>query len=261
MSTIKSKENPVHVVQDTDLIPIITDVNNATPTPVSVTPPQLGILPTDENGNVLANVVLRKGTLASLLTISDAGDGEIATATDVDSLVVYHGSPSVGIPYSRNGVVARANAGVAFTLVPTATDVDAELNPVFNPDGIINNIDDIFEIPSNLPLVAGEEMLVEFDIKLFGTPGVAVGTNMFLSIQKRKKSDLTYSALTTKIIATSSSVSEPWVNYARIVISDFQLQLEGVNEIDALKFVLSHDSGGSISFFAEINMVIRELAA
>ena len=57
--------------------------------------------------NVLsAHVEPRVDTLANLLLVTDAGDGEVATASDVDARVVYKGVPSIGIPYSRSELIA-----------------------------------------------------------------------------------------------------------------------------------------------------------
>ena len=65
-------------------------------------------IPVDSNGNFVANVVPRTGTLAFLLGISTAGDGEIASATDVDAIVKYKGtSPSVGTAFFRSKIASE----------------------------------------------------------------------------------------------------------------------------------------------------------
>jgi len=47
----------------------------------------------DENGNLLASVTPRSGLLSDLLQVTNAGNGEVAAATDENMLVVYKGSP------------------------------------------------------------------------------------------------------------------------------------------------------------------------
>ena len=54
---------------------------------------QAGVLRVDGNGNVAANVNPRMDTMANLLAITTAGNGEIAHATDV---------PGVGVLYRRD---------------------------------------------------------------------------------------------------------------------------------------------------------------
>lgn len=59
----------------------------------------------DSSGNIIASVIPRTGTLAQLMTITDAGNGEVATATNVAAQVIYKGtSPSVPKAYFKNGL-------------------------------------------------------------------------------------------------------------------------------------------------------------
>lgn len=75
-----------------------------------VDPTILGPLTKDINGNYIANIVPRTGTLASLLAITNAGDGELASATDIDAIVKYSGNaPSVGKIYYKNSYLGRVS--------------------------------------------------------------------------------------------------------------------------------------------------------
>lgn len=78
----------------------------------------------DAEGNLPANVLHRRDTLANLLAIIDAGDGEIAVATDADALVVYKvvGTESVGVAHYRLPNVLSAIFSAVFGPVAVGTD-------------------------------------------------------------------------------------------------------------------------------------------
>jgi hypothetical protein len=60
-------------------------------------------LPLDPQGNAIANIIPRTGTLASLLAL-DGGNGEISVATDVQALVRHNGTPGGAVAHYRAGV-------------------------------------------------------------------------------------------------------------------------------------------------------------
>lgn len=63
-------------------------------------------IPLDENGNAMANVNHRTGTLAALLALA-GGDGEISKATDIDAIVVHNGVALEAKAYHRSSKIAE----------------------------------------------------------------------------------------------------------------------------------------------------------
>lgn len=79
---------------------------------------KMGFPYTDENGNLVTNgIIPRTGTLAELLAETGAGEGEVATASDVDVVVVYKGGAPV--VYPRNQALI-ANAQILATALTPA---------------------------------------------------------------------------------------------------------------------------------------------
>src|SRR5574340_807177 len=77
-------------------------------------------VPIDANGIIQASVSLRTGNLADLLQVATAGDGEVAVASDADALVVYKGTPSVGVVYGRTTQVGFFQAYAEFSTFTNA---------------------------------------------------------------------------------------------------------------------------------------------
>lgn len=93
----------------------------------------------DADGNIPASVVPRTGTLADLLTVSNAGDGEVATATDIHAQVIYRddGTGSiVGTPVFIGITAKRAEAYMFGTSIPP---YDSSTNPDATPLNLIPN--------------------------------------------------------------------------------------------------------------------------
>lgn len=85
-------------ISGADAVPIVQSGVTKKIDPTLITP-----FTKDVNGNYIADIVPRTGTLASLLAVTNAGDGEIASATDFDAIVKYSGNaPSVGKPYYQS---------------------------------------------------------------------------------------------------------------------------------------------------------------
>lgn len=77
----------------------------------------------DENGNLDANVTVRTNTLAALLAVVDAGDGEIAVCSDIDAMVVYKGNPALPVVYRKTGIdfaMFRTGSSPGSLVVPTS---------------------------------------------------------------------------------------------------------------------------------------------
>lgn len=108
-------------------------------------------LPLDANGNAIANVALRKDTLANLLLVADAADGEIAVATDADVLVRYLGSPSVGTVFGRTTEVGTLYILGTVTTVGSGVDTKLEFaSPVASNSyflGLFSDANDWFTMP------------------------------------------------------------------------------------------------------------------
>lgn len=107
----------------------------------------------DSNGNLLASVTPRTGTLATLLSIANAGNGEVATATDVNAQVVYRGDPSVGKATFR---YKRATYAIAAlhntTAIPTgvATPVDFAAAGHTDPDAQVDATANVITLDSTI---------------------------------------------------------------------------------------------------------------
>ena len=80
----------------------------------------------DANGNLHAQITPRTGTLAELLTVADAGNGELATATDSEMQVMYQGLWKM--PFTRGpSVVVGANLDDSVTSIAAATWIPVPL--------------------------------------------------------------------------------------------------------------------------------------
>lgn len=79
----------------------------------------------DDDGNLIANVSHRTGTLSSLLALA-GGDGEFSKATDVDAIVVHNGVALEAKAYHRSSKIAELHVhGTIASLVGgTASVVD-----------------------------------------------------------------------------------------------------------------------------------------
>lgn len=250
MSTLKDKENPAFVVNHTTtLIPVI---DNAGVIPASVTPEQLGALERDPvTGNVLGNVTPRADTLVNLLAISDAGDGEVATATDVDALVVYRGSPvSVGVPYYRDGTVGYTLGNLSF--LSTATGVTNTPHPLiatYDPDSLVaSNIINL--PPQNIP---GETYIVEMIANIGATPGPPLGTNIFITPQRRRISDGLWQGFMNTFFGQ--------INYNGGVNNFAAADSEPIDrtQYDQLRFITLHDSAGTVFLTGKYSLKFKQL--
>ena len=109
---------------------------------------KLGYPQVDEDGNLIASVVPRTDTLFNLLAVADAGDGEVASATDVQALVLYQGSPSVGTPFHRasNLITYMGGFDTSFPNGDTTMPIN---EAVTSPPGVA--VADEFILPNYTP--------------------------------------------------------------------------------------------------------------
>ena len=117
-------------------------------------------IPVDASGNILANVLHRTGTLASLLTLA-GGNGEIGVATDVNALVKYNGVAGQAVAFYRNRYshIAAGTANGGTPVVSTLTQCG--INPINDVSGLIDNANGWILSP---------------------TPGVTVGVEVMFSM-------------------------------------------------------------------------------
>jgi hypothetical protein len=71
----------------------------------------------DVDGNIVANIVHRTDSLATLL-VTPSSAGEIAVATDSDAIVVYKGDPVQGLVYGRTTLVGEVFLPGSFQTYP-----------------------------------------------------------------------------------------------------------------------------------------------
>lgn len=88
-----------------------------------------------EGGALEATVAHRTDTLAALLSITDAPEGEIAVATDRAALVRYSGTPSVGTVFMASTLRREMIFSGGGVSVPASTDTVIPLDTVLYNNG------------------------------------------------------------------------------------------------------------------------------
>ena len=140
----------------------------------------------DADGNILAHVTPRVDTLANLLLVSDAGDGEVATASDVDSRVVYRGDPSVGIEYNRAESLGMFFAHDASLIIPSGeTPIQIEFDTITDERGYIDGTNNRF-IGGKLEhaVEASTAITADIDITITGVQAAVAGTYVMISVEQ-----------------------------------------------------------------------------
>ncbi len=81
---------------------------------------KLGYPTVDSNGNLLAEITPRTDTIANLTQVSDAGNGELATATDTEpAIVLFRGDPTAEYYIMGNHGYKVFEGNFQTTSVPT----------------------------------------------------------------------------------------------------------------------------------------------
>lgn len=206
-------------------------------------------LPVDANGNIVANVALRKDTLANLLLVADAADGEIAVATDADVLVRYLGSPSVGTVFGRTTEVGSLYIAGAVTMVGSGEDTKLQFSyPVASNSyflGLFSDANDWFTLPP-------ASVATHFEINCNALGNATGGTLRELALQ---------------VDSSSAGDGTLWANMRRfslpvtagVVNPTVGLNLFSVIGSSAgkkMRLVAKQDSGSS-SFYVEHSAMIR----
>lgn len=119
-------------------------------------------------GDIISSVIMRTDTLATLLSETAAGDGEIAVATDQNALVVFKGSPSVPIVYRPSSEVAYSKCVVAYTNAPTVTAVTLDISAtgLLDQAGVIDATNNAIT-----GLLAGDRVEVDAELLILGDSG------------------------------------------------------------------------------------------
>lgn len=139
----------------------------------------------DVEGNLLTNgIVPRTDTLTNLLAVADAGNGEVAAATDTEAIVLYQGSPSVGIPFFRSGMLAIYNGtpGPVNFSAPTGDTVIPLHVFACSPPSWINETTDSFDEPSWNPFNADNALYLEGTVQMVGI-GFTASTEAAIKLQ------------------------------------------------------------------------------
>ena len=152
--------------------------------------PALAGLILDSNGNLIAHVNHRTGTLAALLQLA-GGDGEIGVATDVDAFVRFNGVVGQAKAFFANEIesyeyVDSQTAG-ATTLSTSSTTwtgllLDNVVSGRLSNPGIYSGTPGIFTLPPQLPITGGVIYRIEVSGR-FQFSANATGTTRKLRIE------------------------------------------------------------------------------
>ena len=179
-----------------------TDANNNTVLVVGGV--NYAAIPIDANGNAVVNVSLRKDTLENLLLVADAGEGEIAVATDTDALVRYLGVPSVGVVFGRSPEVGRMLLLLQFVDVAASTDtvipffLDGASNTYIT--SLWDDTNDHFTVP---PATFAKQLEVSFE----GSFLSAGGTYVELAMQTSSDGGATWTDLFRDVFISSATLN------------------------------------------------------
>lgn len=218
----------------------------------------------DSNGNLSGNIVVRRTDTATLLGLTSASVGEIATANDSDMLVVYEddgsGNP-VGVPFSRTGNLVTAYATLdAVSLAAAGSNLPlAATGSKGSIAGLIDAANDVLDF-ANTGLMRGdssEVVAITAEISILGISfdvGATLTFKLQISADGSAWTDATgYGASGTLVASGSGAVSGI-------------LQLNGIsqgtvaNAVQYMRVYVTHDStvDGSI-FDAGNNYALLQL--
>lgn len=186
----------------------------------------------DADGNLIANVEPRTGTLADLLLVGDSGEGEIAVATDADVQVLYRAGVPYKMPMHGHSLIAAATS--TFSIVAAATEVFVAVdNALIDvPTGVVDSANDRVNVPASLR--DGASHLINATLK--GTLAGA-GVTWTLKLRTYDGSTWTVGELLDVITVPASGSIPISRNYAISLVLDSSKQ--------AFSISVSHDSGVS----------------
>jgi len=215
--------------------------------PTGVNPYGFAALPLDANGNAIANVNHRTGTLTSLLTLSGGG-GEISVATDYDAIVRHNGTAGQAKAFYANPeflalVAERTSAlsvgNAADTVVPSFT------TEYVDPLGMMNLTTGEITIPSGY---SGMSLIASL-----GWGDAAVASSNLRKVWMQAEAAPTFwfdfgIALIMNSVANNST-------YMGYFVADFGNNVAS-NAGKKLRLVARQESGGAINLNS-ISLAIR----
>jgi hypothetical protein len=123
---------------------------------------KLDLLNFDANGNLIANVTMRTGTYASLITLAGSL-GEIGICTDVQAFIAFNGTAGQAKAYFRNRMVSLSQ------LTMTTTTVANGATNVRLPFNTTNRLGDVFTVTGgygSLPVLVYPDLRVHGSLRL-----------------------------------------------------------------------------------------------
>lgn len=204
----------------------------------------------DSGGNLLAQVTPRTGTLASLLAVSNAGDGEVATATDVDAQVVYKGDPSVGIPYFKSSQLWSAKMVGGFQTIPTATQqaLAFTLASSYDNQGLFTSTTEI-TIPTLWNDLRDDGSSLTLQVvsdRILYAAGIAAGQPVTIGLQARRASDSVWVDV-SKAIRNVDFITPNYTGFQPTAFSLDAFLSGGGSPSDRLRLTMEHGEAGGVS--------------
>jgi len=199
----------------------------------------LGVPKKDSDGNIPAQIIPRTGILASLLAVSNAGDGELATPTDVDGVVQYKGSPSVGtLLSSPHGLVKSENGRTAFSVIGTGDSL-ISISTAYEDNGLIGVADNKIYVPPKLQSSKTQFISLKYDF-IFN-----IGSNTYaeLSIYGSDASDVQTRIPST---AVQSAVVQDVATTPVHMVGEISIQLDNVLGERSLTMMMKSELGSLI---------------
>ena len=214
---------------------------------------RLGYPIPDANGNLQAQVTPRTGTLAELLAVADAGEGEIATATDIEAQVMYHNgeakpfvrAPSAVISAFIDEAVTSIAAGADWKVVPlTGSNESAPQNLVDVASASIILPSWIAQAPASLSKRAFLRVEMAARFLIFAATAGTTYTGRF----EAREAGGAWVAITADVEAT---VPTGDTSIAPQMSCDVILPIKNLLLFSEFRMVIKHDAGvaeGSYQF-------------
>jgi hypothetical protein len=116
----------------------------------------------DANGNLIANVTMRTGTYASLITLAGSL-GEIGICTDVQAFIVFNGVAGQAKAYFRNRMVSLCQ----FTLTTTSVaNGSADIRLPFSNTGRLGDVFTVAGGYGSLPTLVYPDLRLHGNLRL-----------------------------------------------------------------------------------------------
>ena len=106
----------------------------------------------DVNGSLVANISMRSGAYASLITLAGSV-GEIGVATDVEAFIRYNGVAGQAVIFRKSREIGYAFGAIYTNGVVTATDTAALITASYDALAMVNVTTSEISIPSGTGMV------------------------------------------------------------------------------------------------------------